>query len=98
MAVCPGALPGPSRRTPMKTTDIALVTGASRGIGRAIALKLGREGCAVLVNYASQEAQAAEVVREITQAGGRALAVRADVSRPDEAKHLFDVAERAASP
>jgi 3-oxoacyl-[acyl-carrier protein] reductase len=82
----------------MKNTDVAIVTGASRGIGRSIASRLGREGRAVLVNYASNEPQAAEVVREIIQAGGRALAVRADVSKPDEAKQLFDAAERTWGP
>lgn len=82
----------------MKNTDVAIVTGASRGIGRAIALRLASEGCAVIVNYSSNEPQAAKVVREIIQAGGRALAVRADVSKPDEAKQLFDVAERTWGP
>jgi 3-oxoacyl-[acyl-carrier protein] reductase len=82
----------------MKNTNVALVTGASRGIGRAIAVRLASEGSAVLVNYASNEQQAAEVVREITQAGGRALAVRADVAKPDEVKRLFDAAERAWGP
>jgi 3-oxoacyl-[acyl-carrier protein] reductase len=82
----------------MKNTDVAIVTGGSRGIGRAIASRLAREGCAVLVNYARNESQAAEVVREIIQAGGRALAVRADVSKPDEARQLFDVAERTWGP
>ena len=87
----------------MKTTDtknsnVAIVTGASRGIGRAIAVRLASEGCAVLVNYASNERQAAEVVREIVQAGGRALALRADVSKPEEARQLFDTAERTWGP
>jgi 3-oxoacyl-(acyl-carrier-protein) reductase len=58
----------------------AVVTGASRGIGRAIAIGLAQEGADVAVNYASREAQADEVVREIEKLGRRALAVRADVS------------------
>jgi len=59
---------------------IALVTGASRGIGAAIALALAREGAAVGVNYRQSEAQAAEVVAAIRTAGGKALPFRADVS------------------
>ncbi len=58
----------------------ALVTGGSRGIGRAIALELAREGADVVVNYLASEGAALEVVREIEKLGRRALAVRADVS------------------
>src|SRR5207247_11263966 len=62
----------------------AVVTGASRGIGRAIAIGLAQEGADVAVNYATREAQADDVVREIEKLGQRALAVRADVSHfPD---------------
>ena len=59
---------------------IALVTGASRGIGRQIALTLGREGASVIVNYNGSAAKAAEVVKEIEAAGGRAEAVQCNVS------------------
>ena len=59
---------------------IALVTGASRGIGRQIALTLGREGAAVIVNYNGSAAKAEEVVKEIEAAGGRAEAVQCNVS------------------
>lgn len=59
---------------------IALVTGASRGIGRQIALTLGREGAAVIVNYNGSSAKAEEVVKEIEAAGGRAEAVQCNVS------------------
>ncbi len=69
---------------------VAIVTGASRGIGRAIALRLSRDGAAVVVNYAGSESQAREVVADIEKAGGRALAVRADVSRTAEVERLFD--------
>ena len=64
---------------------VAIVTGGSRGIGRAIALKLACDGLYVVVNYASQTDAADGVVRHINQAGGRAIAVNADVSDADEA-------------
>ncbi len=60
--------------------QVALVTGASRGIGRVTALALAREGAAVVVNYREQAGAAAEVVREIETAGGRAQALQADVT------------------
>lgn len=64
------------------TGQVALVTGASRGIGRAIALALSEAGAAVMVNYQSQARAAAEVVAEITARGGRAAAWQADVADP----------------
>ena len=67
---------------------VALVTGASRGIGRSIALRLARDGAAVVVNYVSNAAAAAEVVSEIEAAGGRALAVQADVSKAADVTRL----------
>ncbi len=63
---------------------VALVTGASGGIGWATAIRLGREGAAVGVNYRSDGEAAGEVVREITEAGGRAIAVGGDVSGEDD--------------
>lgn len=71
---------------------VAIVTGASRGIGRAIALELARRGATVVVNYHTNEAAAQEVVAEIERAGGRTLAIRADVSQPEEARRLVDAA------
>jgi len=67
----------------------AIVTGASSGIGRAIALGLGAAGADVVVNYRDGEDAAMEVVRQIAQSGSRALAQRADVSREVEIKELF---------
>jgi glucose 1-dehydrogenase len=70
----------------------AVVTGASSGIGRAIALAFGRAGAAVAVNYAAREEAAEEVVQAIVQGGGDAFAVRADVGRPAECEALFRAA------
>src|SRR5882757_4236609 len=68
----------------------AIVTGASRGIGRTIALRLAADGFGVVVNYAGNAANAEEVVNEITSAGGRALAIQADVANPEDVKQLFE--------
>jgi 3-oxoacyl-[acyl-carrier protein] reductase len=69
---------------------VALVTGASRGIGRAIAERLSRDGAAVVVNYSGSQAQADETVAGIEKAGGRAIAVQADVSKVGDVQRLFD--------
>lgn len=68
---------------------VALVTGASRGIGRACAIKLGAEGYKVVVNYNSNDEAANEVVSLIKEAGGEAAAIKADVSKADDAKMLI---------
>jgi 3-oxoacyl-[acyl-carrier protein] reductase len=68
----------------------AIVTGASRGIGRTIALRLAADGFGVVVNYAGNAAKAEEVVNEITSSGGRGLAVQADVANPEDVKQLFE--------
>ena len=69
---------------------VAVVTGASKGIGAGIAKALAAEGAAVVVNYASSKAGADAVVEVITAAGGQAVAVQGDVSKEAEAKALVD--------
>ncbi len=74
---------------------VAVVTGASKGIGAAVAKRLASDGASVVVNYASSAAAAEQVVNEIKAAGGKAVAVKADVSKATEVKALFDAAEKA---
>lgn len=71
---------------------IAVITGAGRGIGRAIAMQFAEYGAKVVVNYRNSIAQVEELVAAIRNAGGEALAVRADISREDEAKGLINAA------
>ena len=80
------------------TGKVALVTGASRGIGRAVALALGRAGCAVAVNYRSQEAGAHAACAEIQALGCRCLAVQADVSQSPDVRRLVGTVERDLGP
>ena len=74
---------------------VAVVTGASKGIGAGIALRLAADGASVVVNYARSEDAAERVVATIRQAGGQAKAVQADVSRPAEITALFEHAAAA---
>lgn len=74
-------------------TRVAIVTGGSRGIGRATALRLAGDGYAVVVNYAGNQDEADGAVKEIVAAGGRAIAVRADVADETAVAALFDRTE-----
>jgi len=69
---------------------VALVTGASRGIGRAIAVQLAKAGAAVVINYSNSAGEAQKVVTEIKAGGGSALAIQADISQVQEIVRLFD--------
>ena len=71
---------------------VAVVTGASKGIGAGIAKKLAAEGAAVVVNFASSQAGADAVVNHITKAGGKAVAVKGDVSKAKDAEAIVDAA------
>jgi 3-oxoacyl-[acyl-carrier protein] reductase len=73
----------------------AIVTGSSRGIGRAIAERLAAGGAAVVINYVESEKRAAEAVESIRAKGGKAVAIRADLSKLAEIRRLFDETEQA---
>lgn len=79
----------------MSSSRTAIVTGASSGIGAAIATRLGLEGLRVVVNFAGSSAGAQAVVDAIARNGGSAIAAKADVSKRDEVIGLFDAAERS---
>jgi NAD(P)-dependent dehydrogenase (short-subunit alcohol dehydrogenase family) len=75
-----------------------IVTGASRGIGAAVATLAGERGYAVAVNFATSEAEAMQVVGEIVAGGGRAVSIQADVSREEQIIRMFETAERELGP
>jgi 3-oxoacyl-[acyl-carrier protein] reductase len=77
------------------TGKVAIVTGASRGIGRGIAERLGQDGATVVVNYAGSEQEAKQVVETIESKGGKAIALQANFSKIDDIRRLFqDVSDR----
>ena len=77
---------------------VALVTGASRGIGAATARRFGLEGAVVAVNYNASEGEARRIVADIELAGGRALAIRADVTDEGDVREMVHVVERELGP
>ena len=72
------------------STKVALITGAATGIGRAIAIRLAKDGIAVAINYVGNSSQADEVVKEINEAGGNAVGFQANVGVVSEIIGLFD--------
>ena len=77
------------------TGKVAIVTGASKGIGAGIAKALGKAGAAVVVNYASSKYGADRVVREIAQNGGKSIAVQGDVAKASDVKRVFEETQKA---
>lgn len=75
-------------------SKVSLITGSSRGIGRSLAVMLGRDGGRIVVNYKQNEELAGEVVKEVEGAGGSAIAVQADIEDPAAIDRLFDAAKQ----
>ncbi|MBU2923350.1 SDR family oxidoreductase [Colwellia sp. 1_MG-2023] len=73
--------------------SVAIITGSSRGIGAAIAIRLASDGFSVVVNFANNEKEALKIVHKIEQLGGSAVAIQADVSNAKEVAHLFEETE-----
>jgi 3-oxoacyl-[acyl-carrier protein] reductase len=90
----PALTKGRERKVEKLQGKAAVVTGASKGIGASIAKHLAAEGAAVVVNYATSEASADRVVAEILSGGGQAVAVQADVAKPEDVRGLFAETKR----
>lgn len=74
---------------------VAIVTGAARGIGQAIAIRFAKEGAALVIDYVGNPDQANDTSRQIADAGGKSISVAADVSKPDQVQNLIDSAVKA---
>jgi 3-oxoacyl-[acyl-carrier protein] reductase len=75
-------------------TKTAIITGASRGIGAAVAQRLGKDGFSIVVNYAGSETEACALAKKLNTGGNRAITAQADVSKADEVSRMFDIAEQ----
>src|ERR1700709_858727 len=78
----------------VKNSQVAIVTGASRGIGAAVARRLANDGFAVAINYASSAKEADALVAELMAKGAKAIAIKADVANADDVRTLFDTTEQ----